>query len=169
MMRAERCASFKINAGRCPRHSCRIETLIPRARRHLAFTIGERSTVRTLPEVISHYVAAYNRKDVPGMLTCLTHDVVFRNRVQGRLTVETSGRRAFEELAKIGAFAFEIRHQAVIRAISVEDTVLAEIEFTGTASDNPPPGLRAGECVAVTGASLFRLEGGLIHTLVDES
>ncbi len=142
---------------------------MPRARRSLAFTIGERSTVRTLPMVISRYVAAYNRKDVPGMLACLTHDVVFRNRAQGRLTVETSGRRAFEELAKIGAAAFKVRHQAVIRAITVEDTVLAEIEFTGTTSDNPPPGLRAGERVAVTGASLFRLEGGLIETLVDES
>jgi len=142
---------------------------MPRARRRLASTNGERSTVRALPEVISHYVAAYNRKDVPGMLACLTHDVVFRNRVQGKLTVETSGRHEFEELAKIGAAAFEIRHQAVIRAISVEDTVLAEIEFTGIASDNPPRGLRAGEHVAVTGASLFRLEGGLIQTIVDES
>lgn len=142
---------------------------MPRARRRLAFTIGERSTVRTLPDVISRYVAAYNRKDVPGMAACLTHDVVFRNHSQGRLTVETSGRHAFEELAWIGAAAFEVRHQAVIRAIAVEDTILAEIEFTGTVSDSPPPGLRAGEHVAVTGASLFRLEGGLIQTIVDES
>lgn len=125
--------------------------------------------MRTLPEVISHYLAAYNRKNVPGMLACLTHDVVFQNRAQGMLTVETSGRRAFEELAKIGAAAFEIRHQALIRAISVEDTVLAEMEFTGTASDSPPLGLRAGERMAITGASLFRLEGGLIQTMVDES
>lgn len=123
----------------------------------------------SLPEVIRSYIEAYNRKDVPGMLACLTDDVVFRNYANGRLTVETTGRRAFEDLALRGAAAFETRHQSLVRTISVEDTTLAEVEFVATVSAQPPAGLRAGQRVAVSGTSMFRLEAGRIRTLVDQT
>ena len=162
-------AHFKVGANGSQRRSLAAAGALSRARRAPRFAMGETDTVRSLPEVIARYVAAYNHKDVPGMLACLTDDVVFRNRAQGKLTAETAGRHAFGELARSGAAAFESRHQAVIRAISVEDTTIAWIAFAGTASLSPPPGLRSGERVSVTGASLFRLEGGLIRTIVDES
>lgn len=123
----------------------------------------------SLPDVIEHYIAAYNRKDVPGMLACLADDVSFRNLSGGVVTAEAKGKQRFAEMAAFGASAFETRHQQVNGAMSVDDTTIVQIDYSATVAMDLPNGWKAGQQLAFSGASLFRLAGDKIVAIVDQS
>ncbi|KGF67380.1 hypothetical protein LL06_22795 [Hoeflea sp. BAL378] len=125
--------------------------------------------MENLPNVIKAYIAAYNAKDVPAMLACLSEDVSFRNIAGGAVTAETSDRQGFAEMAEFGASAFVTRHQQVTNAITVAETTLAEIAYTAVVAFDLPNGWKAGQEIALTGASLFRVENGKITAIVDQS
>lgn len=122
-----------------------------------------------LPDVIARYISAYNSFDVPGMVACLTREVVFRNVSSGEVNAETNGRTAFADLANAGRLAFSERHQAVTNAITVLETTLVEIDYTATVAADLPNGWRAGQQIAFSGASAFELRDGLIDRIVDVS
>lgn len=122
-----------------------------------------------LPEVIDAYISAYNRKDVDGMLACLSETVHFRNISDGEVNAEAKDKAAFAEMAAFGASAFEARKQTVTNAITVADTTLVEIDYTATVAKDLPNGWKAGQALAFSGASAFRIEDGMIVSIVDES
>jgi len=128
-----------------------------------------RTKQMTLPDVVSRYIDAYNAKDVPGMIACLTRDVRFRNVSGGKIDVETHDRAAFAELAGIGAAALAERQQTVTNAITVFDTTLVEIDYRATVATDLPNGWTAGQVLAFRGASSFVLRGDLIASIVDVS
>ncbi len=125
--------------------------------------------MRPLPEVIIRYIDAYNRKDVEAMLACLAETVRFDNRSGGAVTATATGRAAFAAMARAGAGLFAERRQTVLRAITVADITLAEIDYAATVGADPPEGWTEGQRFALRGASLFRVREGLIDRLVDES
>ena len=125
--------------------------------------------MRPLPDVIARYIDAYNRKDVDGMVACLTDSVRFENRTGGAVTATATDKARFADMARAGAALFAERRQTVRRAITVADTTLVEIDYAATVAADPPEGWTAGQRVALRGASLFRLRDGLIDQLVDES
>jgi hypothetical protein len=116
------------------------------------------------PGVIARYGSSYNDRDVPGMVGCLTPDVVVRNVSGGEVSAEANGRAA---LAEAGRQAFHTRNQAMTNAITVLDTTVVEIDYSATVASDPPNGWRAGQSVAFTGASAFELREGLIPRVVD--
>ena len=122
-----------------------------------------------LPPVVRAYLDAYNAKNVEGMLACLAEDVTFRNISDGAVTAETAGKAAFAALAAFGVEAFASRHQAVTAAITVETITLAEIDYTAVVARDLPNGWQTGQQLAFRGASMFRVEAGLIIELVDQS
>lgn len=61
----------------------------------------------TMPDVIRTYIAAYNQKDVAGMIGCLSDDVAFRNISAGVVMAEATSREAFEEMAKFEHLHFK--------------------------------------------------------------
>jgi ketosteroid isomerase-like protein len=125
--------------------------------------------MRNLPELIEAYIAAYNHKDVEGMLAGLAENVSFRNISGGEVTAEASGKQSFEDMAKLGASAFETRHQKVTNAITVGGITLVQIDYSAVVSADLPNGWKAGQKLAFSGASAFRIEGGQIVSIVDES
>ena len=122
-----------------------------------------------LPEVVSSYVDAYNRKDVDAMLSCLAENVFFQNISGGRITAETHDKPSLAEMAKFGASAFETRHQKVTNAITVAGTTLVEVAYSAVVAIDLPNGWKAGQKLAFSGASAFRVEGEKIISIVDES
>jgi ketosteroid isomerase-like protein len=122
-----------------------------------------------LPDLIEAYLDAYNRRDVEGMLMCLSDNVSFKNISAGEVTAEASGKQSFAEMARLGASAFETRHQKVTNAITVADTTLVEIDYSAVVATELPNGWRAGQKLAFSGSSAFRLEGEKIVSIVDES
>lgn len=122
-----------------------------------------------LPDVIKAYIEAYNRKDVEGMLACLADTVSFQNISGGEVTAEAPDKKSFAEMAAFGATAFKMRRQTVTHAITVEDTTLAEIAYSAVVAMDLPNGWKAGQELAFSGASLFRVEAGRIARIVDQS
>lgn len=122
-----------------------------------------------IPAVIAAYIAAYNARDVDGMLDCLADEVVFRNLSAGQVTAEAIGKLSFAQMAHAGAAAFSTRRQAVTQAITVADTTLVEIDYTATVAADLPNGWKAGQGLAFVGASLFRIRSGQIVEIIDQS
>lgn len=129
----------------------------------------EAEPMSDLPAPIRAYIDAYNRKDVAGMLACLSDDVVFRNLSGGEVTAETAGKAAFADLAAFGATAFSERCQTVVHAITVADRTLVEIAYAATVAQDLPNGWKAGQALDFAGTSAFRVENGLIAEIVDQS
>lgn len=125
--------------------------------------------MRKLPDLIEAYVDAYNRKDVEVMLSCLADNAFFQNIVGGEVTAEASDKRSLAQLAKLGAGAFEARHQEVTNAITVAGTTLIEVSYSAVVAIDLPNGWKAGQTLAFSSASAFRVEGGKIISIVDES
>lgn len=122
-----------------------------------------------LPDLIEAYIDAYNRKDVEGMLMCLADNVFFQNISGGEVTAEASDKQSFADMAKFGASAFETRHQKVVNAITVAGTTLAQIDYAAVVATDLPNGWKAGQTLAFSGSSAFRVEDGKIVSIVDES
>ena len=122
-----------------------------------------------LPECIVDYIAAYNALDIPGLLACLTDDVVFRNFSDGTLTATAQGKPEFEKLARAGAALFSARKQRVRKVSCTGSEIVVEIEFTATVAQDMPNGWRAGQRVDLTGCSIFETKNGKICALTDKA
>ena len=122
-----------------------------------------------LPKPVEIYIEAYNDKDVDAMLACLADDIVFQNIADGAVTAEATSKRAFEEMARIGAAAFRSRRQAVTASITVADTTLLEIDYEAVVATDLPNGWKAGQELSFAGASLFELRDDKIVRIVDQS
>lgn len=107
--------------------------------------------------------------DVAGMMACISDDVSFRNIVNGDITVETSGKQAFSELATAGVQALKDRQQTVTNVISVGSDTLVEIDYSAEVATDLPNGWKAGQKLNFQGASAFRVEAGKIVSIVDQS
>lgn len=103
------------------------------------------------------------------MLACLSDDVTFCDIFDGEVTSETSGKQAFAELAGLGVQAFASRHQKVVKVISVADTTLIEVGYSAVVAVDLPNGWKAGQQLQFRGGSAFRVAGGLIVSIVDQS
>lgn len=123
----------------------------------------------TLPQTIERYIAAYNARDVEGMLACLTQDVRFLNVSGGAVSAQTETHAAFADLARFGVEAFSQRQQTVTEAITVHTVTACRIDYTATVAMDLPNGWTAGQRLSFQGASAFTLRNGLICSLIDES
>lgn len=122
-----------------------------------------------LPDVIATYIAAYNSKDVPSMVSCLSDDVHFQNISAGEVTAETFGKIAFEDMAIFGASAFSTRRQMPTNAITVMDTTTVEIDYSAVVALDLPNGWKAGQEIILKGRTLFRVRDGKIFSIIDQS
>ena len=125
--------------------------------------------MKTLPKPIGDYLEAYNRKDVAGMLACLSDEVVFQNISNGLVDSTTNGKKAFAELATAGVQAFESREQTAAHSITVADVTLLEIDYVAVVAQDIPNRWRAGQKLQFSGASMFRVSNNLIASITDES
>lgn len=120
-----------------------------------------------LPPAVAAYLEAYNRKDVDGMLNCLSPSVSFLDMSGDSVTVSTNGLEEFRALALAGADAFLSRTQDVRNAITVADTTVLEIAFSAVVARDLPNGWMAGQNVSLAGRSRYRVECGQIVEIID--
>lgn len=122
----------------------------------------------TLPAIIQSYLEAYNRKDVAALVACVADDVVFENVSNAGQSMKIEGRAAFAELAGQAAMMFTTRRQAIRNAVVDGDRVALEVDWTGTPAIDLGP-MKAGEQVAMRGASFITLTGGKLKRIMDLS
>jgi ketosteroid isomerase-like protein len=126
----------------------------------------------TNEQLIRQYIAAYNAKDVPGMMALLHEVIVFENvstgtpdRTQG--ITATSGKAEFEALARQSLNVFNSRRQT-IRSLTLGDrTAAVEIEYEATLAVDLPNGAKAGEILQLRGVSVFAFSDGKISRISD--
>lgn len=119
--------------------------------------------------LIERYLAAYNARDVPGMLALLHPDVAFENRAGGAVTAAAAGRDAFRALAEHAATLFASRRQTIRAYAPTPDGATVEIDYEGVLAADLGPELRAGDTLRLRGRSTFAIRDGRIARLVDES
>lgn len=122
----------------------------------------------TLPAIIQSYIDAYNRKDVAALVACVGNDVVFENVSNSGQSMKIEGRAAFAELAEQAATMFTARHQTITNAVVDGDRVAIEVDWTGTSAVDLWP-MKAGEPIAMRGASFMTIREGLLTRIVDLS
>lgn len=122
-----------------------------------------------IPDIIQHYIAAYNARDVAAMLRCLAADIHFVNRFGAETTAETHGLEAFAALAEQGVACFSERRQEVTNAIVGANHATLKIAYRATVATDLPNGWKAGQEIALEGLSLFTLRGAEIAAITDIS
>jgi steroid delta-isomerase-like uncharacterized protein len=126
-------------------------------------------SIATPAELITAYIAAYNRFDLDAMCALLTSDIRFEHHADGTLGVQTDGLHAFRQLAETGAAMFSAREQRVTGMRIDGQHAVVDIAFSGTFARDVPGGPAAGTTVALAGTSAFAFSDGGISRIVDRS
>jgi len=122
----------------------------------------------TLPAIIQNYIDGYNRKNVAALVACVADDIVFENVSNSGQSIKIEGRSAFAELAKNAASMFTTRRQAITNAVVDGGRVALEVDWTGTPAVDLGP-LKAGQPIAMRGASFMTITDGQLTRIVDLS
>lgn len=102
------------------------------------------------------------------MVACVADAVIFENVSNAGQSTKIEGRAAFADLAGQAATMFTTRHQAIRTAIVDGDRVALEVDWTGTPAVDLGP-MKAGEKVAMRGASFITIADGKLARIVDLS
>jgi ketosteroid isomerase-like protein len=119
--------------------------------------------------IIRHYIDAYNRFDVEGMLRDFHPNIVFENRSGGEVNMTLEGIDAFRQQAEGATQVFSEREQQVQDITFHEDTAEVSIRYRGTLALDIPQGPQRGDRIELEGRSIFRFEGDKIVQLTDVS
>lgn len=123
----------------------------------------------TANDLISTYISCYNKRDIEGMLECVTNDVIFENISNTGQIMKLTGKAAMQEVAELSGNAFSYRRQTLSNLVDAGDKAAAEIEFEGTAAVDLPDGTKAGQTISLKGASFFEFRSGLLSRIADYS
>jgi len=119
--------------------------------------------------LIARYLAAYNDRDVDGMMAVLHPDVEFRNLSAGELTASARGKAELRALAEHAVTLFASRRQTVLDSGSDGERAWITVDYEGVLSADLGPELKAGSTLRLQGRSTFAFRDGSIVELVDES
>ena len=119
--------------------------------------------------IIRHYIDAYNRFDVEGMLRDFHPDIVFENVAGGEVNMTLEGIEAFRQQAEGAVQVFSQREQRIESITFRGDTAEVAIRYRGTLAVDIPNGPKAGDSIELEGMSLFGFAGDKIVRLTDVS
>ena len=122
----------------------------------------------SVPEIVRKYIDAYNRRDVAALLACVADDIVFENISNSSMSMKVEGKAAFAELAERAAIIFTNRRQVISNAVVEGGRVAMEVDWTGIPAVDLGS-MKAGEPIAMRGASFMTVSEGLLTRIVDLS
>ncbi|PKV62731.1 nuclear transport factor 2 family protein [Pontibacter ramchanderi] len=123
----------------------------------------------TRKEIIEHYIRAYNRFDVQGMLLYLHEEVVFRNISNGEVNLSLLGIEAFRGQAEQAAKLFEEREQVVLTYQEHENAVEVTIAYRAVLATDLSEELKAGNTLELQGKTIFGFQDDKIISIEDHS
>ena len=119
--------------------------------------------------LIDHYIDAYNRKDIDGMLKGVHPQVEFKNISAGVVNASTKGVAELRTLAQQSLSLFSERHQK-IESFELQDHVaVATIAFRAVVAADLPNGLKKGQVLNLSGRTEFEFQDGAISKITDIS
>lgn len=119
-------------------------------------------------QVISHYVKAYNAKDIDAMLANLAEDIVFENYSDGVCNMRLEGLEAFHLQAEQAKALFTEREQTITGFLHHNgDQTEITISYKATLATDLPNGMKKGDVLELNGKSVFTFSGNKIVKLED--
>ncbi len=120
-------------------------------------------------QLVEQFIAAYNGFDVEGLIALLHPDCSSRNFSGGQVTASTDGIEDFRKLAEMSASMLASRRQPITGFRWDGDTLIVEIDFTGTLRADNPGGPKAGQTLSLHGRSKYQFRDGKIASVADYS
>ncbi|WP_160111181.1 nuclear transport factor 2 family protein [Algoriphagus boritolerans] len=120
-------------------------------------------------KLIEAYLAAYNSKDVKGMIEHLDERVVFKNFSSGALTHFFEGKNAFKKQAEEALDYFSERKQTVEFITHREGESEVRISYWAIAAVDFPNGINKGQEIELKGKSIFKFTDSKISEIEDFS
>ncbi len=125
--------------------------------------------LRMMESLIRQYISAYNALNIADMVALLHDVIVFENVSNTNGTTTTSGKVAFEALARQSIGMFRIRQQT-IRSLTLGDrTAAVEIDYHAILAIDLPTGAKAGDALTLRGVTIFAVSDGKIARISDYS
>ena len=119
--------------------------------------------------LIEQYIRAYNNYEVVGMTENLHPDVVFENISNNQVTLNIQGLEASRKQAETAISLFSTRRQEITQWHFDPHQVTIDINYQATLAIDFPNGMKKGECLALTGQSIFQFQEGKIIKITDKS
>lgn len=133
------------------------------------FALYNDSYPQMMESLIRQYIGAYNAMNVADMVALLHDVIVFENVSNTNGTTTTSGKVAFEALARQSIGMFRIRQQT-IRSLTMGDrTAAVEIDYNAILAIDLPTGAKAGDALTLRGVTVFAFSDGKIARISDYS
>lgn len=121
-------------------------------------------------EKIFHYIHAYNRMEVEGMIADLAPEIVFLNVINNEQTMHLQGIEAFEKQATEALSFFSEREQSIESMTHTRSSTEITINYRAIAAMDFPNGVEKGEEINLIGKSIFEFSAdGKISRLTDIS
>jgi ketosteroid isomerase-like protein len=118
--------------------------------------------------LVEQYLRYYNEKNVDAMMELFADEVAFESVSNTSGVTRTNGKEELRQLAGMSAEWFEQRRQRPLAWVVDDAHVAVEIEYwCRLAKDLPDGRKKAGEEMALRGASFFTVRDGHISRLVD--
>ncbi|MBU4535811.1 MAG: nuclear transport factor 2 family protein [Euryarchaeota archaeon] len=115
--------------------------------------------------MVEDYILAYNKFDVPGMVSYLHEDMLFQNISQGKVTLELKGRNSFTRQAYQAVNLFKKR-EIIITDVSFEkEDMIVKIDYNGILGVDVPDGPKKGDKIELKGQSVFQFKEGKISSI----
>ena len=122
-----------------------------------------------MQQTVDAYVAAYNARDVEGMLAHLHAEIRFTNHSKDAVTLETEGLEAFRQAAEQACEVFSARHMTPLGYHFGIDTTSVLVDFSGVLALDLPDGPKAGETLKLRGESIFTFRDEQIVAIEDRA
>ena len=120
-------------------------------------------------EIIENYIEAYNNFDIDGMLSYMHDEIRFKNIVQGKVNISTSGIAELKNLAENTKNQLKEREQKITDIKFMGNRAEVLIDYKGILAADIPNGPKAGDKIELKGKSVFTFQDNKIIELKDIS
>lgn len=120
-------------------------------------------------KIIEHFVDAYNRFDVTGMIKDLHQNIIFENISNGQVDLTTKGIHEFKKQAEDTKTYFKERHMKITDMVFGSGCVEVTIDYMGILAKDLPGGLKSGDTLRLNGRSVYRFRDNKIINIKDIS
>lgn len=122
-----------------------------------------------MESIIRRYISAYNAMNITDMVALLHEVIVFEHVSNTNGTTTTSGKAAFEALARQSIGMFRIRQQTIRSLTMGNRTAAVEIDYSAILAIDLPTGAKAGDALTLRGVTIFAFSDGKIARISDYS
>jgi ketosteroid isomerase-like protein len=117
--------------------------------------------------LVEDYIRRYNLKDIDGMMTLFSEDVLFESISAATGIMSVQGKENLRQLAQKSAEIFKVRRQTPSNVVLDGNKAAVEVNYWAVLAMDLPDGKKEGEEVQFRGVSFFEIREGLISRLTD--